>query len=202
MDKSRVLIIVDFQKDFAKKDGSLYVEGAEKALENIKNYINENQVDAVIFTVDWHYRDDRSFKQNGGQWPVHCVQYSEGAGIVDELFKLVVVEKGLPYFVFTKGTKITHEEYGAFEERIEDRVSPDLIVTENYGHDCQMALGKMHEYVICGLAGDYCVYETYKNLKESKLDITPFYDGMAFIGKKFDFEEKYNSQKESSNEQG
>ena len=199
MDKKKALIIVDFQKDFADKNGSLYVQGAEKALENIKKYINENKLDSVIFTLDWHNPDDHSFKENGGQWPVHCVQYSEGAGINDELFRLVL-EKKLPYFTFLKGNNSSHEEYGAFEERIEDIYGEDNFVVSNYSGNSAMGFSKLNDYVICGLAGDYCVYETYKNLKEWDVNITPFYDGMAFIGNEFNFEKKYKQQHKTSDD--
>ena len=55
---NKILIIVDFQKDFCEKTGSLYVPGAEIAKENILKYLDTEKPDAVCFTLDWHTRHD------------------------------------------------------------------------------------------------------------------------------------------------
>lgn len=194
-DKNKVLIIVDFQKDFYHKtEGSLYVPGAENALENILSYIenHHNEISECIFTVDWHTPEDESFKENGGQWPVHCLQYSEGAGINNEIMSMLIKHK-IMYHIFEKGTCSSHEEYGAFERRVE--YSDGHVELYNYVDKCCIdAFLTTVDYVICGLAGDYCVYQTYKNLRNFGFNIEPFYDGMSFIGDKFDFKEKYNTE--------
>ena len=81
------LIIVDRQKDFGNKFGALYVPGAEETEANTVIYIEKNhlRIAEVIFTVDWHTSKHCSFKSNGGIWPNHCQQFSEGAGISDAL---------------------------------------------------------------------------------------------------------------------
>ena len=84
---NKILIIVDFQKDFCEKTGSLYVPGAEIAKENILKYLDTEKPDAVCFTLDWHTRHDESFKRNGGIWPDHCIQYSEGAALDQDILR-------------------------------------------------------------------------------------------------------------------
>ena len=76
-----------------------------------ENYKNFNE---IIFTKDWHTPEDESFKKNGGTWPVHCLQNSEGAEIDKELI-LNLNKYNIPSKIFNKGTVYTHEEYGAFE---------------------------------------------------------------------------------------
>lgn len=182
METEKILIIVDFQRDFCNPQGSLYVKGSEEALENIKKFLEENLVKEVILTLDWHNYDDESFKVNGGQWPVHCLQYSEGAGISDELMK-IIGEHELPYQIFRKGDDPTHEEYGAFEKKIQMHNS-DNIMLVNHLETSMVMIKSDTEYVLCGIAGDYCVYETFKNLMKHGIKPRVFMDGMAFINQK------------------
>ena len=79
----KILIVVDMQNDFCLESGSLYVKGATPVLWNIEDLIYKENFEEVWFTVDWHEPNHVSFKDNGGEWPVHCVQYSQGAAIND-----------------------------------------------------------------------------------------------------------------------
>lgn len=181
----KTLVIVDFQKDFANPSGSLYVNGAEKAEEAIVNYIMKNVEDLsdVIFTVDWHNPEHCSFKKNGGIWPVHCVQFSEGAGISDKIMK-ACIDNNIQFQVFKKGTEEETEEYGAFSY-IELMYGPETEITFlNQAHD-DFVYVNTNEFVVCGIAGDYCVSETIKNLIKHQ-DVTPlsievFKNGIASI---------------------
>ena len=95
------LIIIDFQNDFCQPNGSLYVPKAEEAKKGIISYMQENSknFNEIIFTKDWHTPEDESFKKNGGTWPVHCLQNSEGAEIDKEL--LLNLEKyNIPMKIF------------------------------------------------------------------------------------------------------
>jgi nicotinamidase-related amidase len=81
----KTLVIVDFQYDFADSNGSLYVKGAEEAQKNVVELIRKGGFDQVILTRDWHKTCDKSFKENGGIWPVHCVEDTPGAQVMDEI---------------------------------------------------------------------------------------------------------------------
>jgi hypothetical protein len=76
--KANALIIIDPQNDFVK--GSLAVPGAEEAMNNIIKFIEDHKQDLgyIAVTLDWHPLSHCSFKEFGGSWPPHCVQYSEG----------------------------------------------------------------------------------------------------------------------------
>lgn len=184
----KTLIIVDFQKDFTHKTGSLYVKGSEQAEERIIKHIQESEdIDEVIFTVDWHKPKHCSFKENGGIWPLHCIQWTEGAGISDNIMK-VCIEKGLPIQVFTKGVDIEEEEYGAFVEL--DKVSPELWGHEylaNNAASTSPVVIKNLDVEVCGVALDYCVFNTITNLIQAKdLNITLLQDCSPCIGDKED----------------
>ena len=158
----KTLIIIDFQKDFIS--GSLAVPNAVEAEDAIVNYIKEHhkELKNVLFTVDWHRPKHCSFKNNGGIWPVHCVQYSEGAGISDKLIN-TCIEFNIPINVFKKGNITDVEEYGAFQYIYDLGTENNSFITvENKMHQLQYI--DTPDIVICGLAGDYCVKESITNL--------------------------------------
>ena len=189
----KTLIIVDFQKDFCNPNGSLYVPGAEEAEQAIVDYIENNYKDIlnVLFTVDWHSPNHCSFEKNGGIWPVHCVQFSEGAGISDKIIQ-ACISHDLKFSVFKKGNNDITEEYGAFQY-IGISGRGGIIVRNEFFQELVIS---NTEFVVCGLAGDYCVKETLNNLiqfnKSQKnfksinkdaliLNIEVFKDGVASI---------------------
>lgn len=73
----RMLLIVDPQVDFVT--GTLPVPHASEAMEKLAAYIAEEngKYDWLVVTEDWHPSRHCSFKENGGEWPVHCLQETE-----------------------------------------------------------------------------------------------------------------------------
>ena len=192
MKKKITLIIVDFQKDFSNVIGKLYVAGSENAKEAIIAFIRKNveNIGEIIFTVDWHTAKHCSFTINGGQWPAHCIQYSEGAGVDDDLVHLCI-ELGITIKFFIKGNDDAVEEYGAFEKmgtiiHINDDENAYTVSANNHKNDCSVAF-ESDNVVICGIAGDYCVKNTIANLIKYKspngltLDVNVLLDGIASI---------------------
>ena len=143
----KILIVVDYQYDFYHPDGALYVPGAEKLYDNILKIIPD--FDGVIFTLDNHPINHCSFKENGGIWPLHCVEGTQGASI-----PLEFVKQAKSYVFEYKGSPYNTEEYGAFNSIESLNFTLDLLST--FIENC--------EFVICGVASNYCVYETLKNL--------------------------------------
>lgn len=190
MEKKITLIIVDFQKDFSNVIGKLYVAGAENARQAIIAFIKKNAefIGEVIFTVDWHTVNHCSFKANGGIWPAHCVQYSEGAGVDDEILHLCI-ELGINMKFFIKGNDDSVEEYGAFE-KIGSLMTIGKdgysIVTNNHKNDSYITFNST-DLVVCGIAGDYCVKNTIANLINYKspngvmFNVSVLLDGIASI---------------------
>ena len=77
---------------------------------------------------------------------MHCVQYSPGAALPDEVLRAAADR---PYMVYRKGQSVNREEYGAFED-----ITPAMEIVLRHSDDITVA----------GLCGDYCVGETLKNL--------------------------------------
>ena len=61
--KSKVLVVVDVQRDFFDPSGSLYVGGSEVLPGKIAAIADS--YDAVIFTLDWHPGNHCSFAASG-----------------------------------------------------------------------------------------------------------------------------------------
>ena len=136
----KTLVIVDFQKDFCHPDGSLYVKGSQEAKKEIIQHIKaDDSIEEIIFTLDWHPFNHCSFVDNGGEWPRHCVNYTEGAGIPEDLLAAAYAKTSNVVFSL-KGTQSNKEEYGA------------------------LCVPKNKTIEVCGIALDYCVKNTIFNL--------------------------------------
>ena len=153
-DMKKSLIIVDPQVDFIS--GNLVVPDGKKAMSNIISELVMEKWKQVIVTVDWHPFDHCSFEVYGGKWPTHCVQHTNGASIVPNISSMLVElnKTGTPIEIIEKGEYSGLEEYGAFGTYSSKEWIKDLIPDLN------------HPIFISGVAGDFCVYETTKNLIE------------------------------------
>ncbi len=142
----KLLVVVDVQRDFFSPEGALYVSGSEQLPASIAALAEG--YDAVIFTLDWHPGNHCSFAPQGGPWPVHCVAYTQGAGLADEFAPILA---GGRCALFFKGQDPASEQYGAFES------------LEAYD-TVRAWLSSAREIDVCGIAGDYCVKASAENL--------------------------------------
>lgn len=143
----RILVVVDVQNDFLP-GGPLPVPDGDKIVPAVNALIKEAKAhdDYVVFTQDWHPVDHSSFVSNGGQWPMHCVEGTAGA----EIYK--GVNQSNFFLTVRKGTVQDVEQYSAVT-----REFVDLVHSIEY---CDLV-----EFIVCGLATDYCVAATAINLK-------------------------------------
>ena len=152
----KLLLLVDVQYDFI--NGSLAVEGAPEVMDALANYIGaqpKGLFDTIVMTADFHPYEHSSFKDNGGLWPVHCVQHTHGASIYQPVFE--AVKKQSPEAqVLTKGDDIAVDEYSIMANEKSAKKLLDLIE----GNDIQ-------EIYVAGLCGDYCVGNSIKDLVEA-----------------------------------
>ena len=153
---NRLLIIVDPQVDFttgslATKNGPAAMDYLAKALENgaWKNY------SWIIVTQDTHPANHCSFVEQGGVFPPHCVQGTEGMNVYPALQNILnSLTTNIPNIHFMhKGNIAEKEEFSVFQN---EQSGEKLRVTiEDIGFE---------GIDICGIATDYCVYETTKDL--------------------------------------
>ena len=167
-----LLIIVDPQNDFIT--GSLAVPGAVKAMDSLVDILNEKRIEFsnIIVTIDFHPFNHCSFKENGGEWPPHCIQYTEGAAMYPLLANVLGKLKDIEKVFFEKGWSQHLEEYSAFGS---------LYGSEGLLHT--MDEKYFDRIYVAGLAGDYCVFQTVQDIIELGFGDTVvlLLDGIASI---------------------
>jgi nicotinamidase/pyrazinamidase len=135
---ARALIIVDFQNDFTP-GGALAVRDGDAIAERIDELARSGDYDVVVATRDWHPPDHGSFTAQGGTWPEHCVQGTEGAELHPAL------DRTLVDVVVDKGQDRDTEGYSGFEATN----LAELLRERGVDH-----------ITVVGLATDYCVMNT------------------------------------------
>ncbi len=133
------LVIVDVQNDFVS--GSLAVPHGGEVVAPLNRYIAAflHTCLPIVATRDWHPPDHQSFREQGGQWPRHCVAGTAGAAFVAGL--------ALPAgaWIVSKATDRATEAYSGFAGT---DLGPRLEGT------------RARRLFIGGLATDYCVLRT------------------------------------------
>ena len=87
---------------------------------------------------------------------------------------LKCAEKNIPYQVLEKGTIFNIEEYGAISEIKDKRTYYELSSKSD-----TVFINKRANIIVCGVAGDFCVLETLKQLQP--LYPTVYLDGVVSI---------------------
>ena len=153
---NRMLIIVDPQIDFTT--GSLATKNGPAAMDNLAKKLSEGawkNYGWIIVTQDAHPANHCSFVENGGVFPPHCVQGTEGMNIYPALqAALTDITPNIPNIHYMqKGDLFDKEEFSIFQNaRSGMKLSATIKDMAFEGID------------ICGIATDYCVYETTKDL--------------------------------------
>ena len=163
----KTLVIVDLQKDFYLKSGALYVKGAEVLPSRIAKRIKEGGFDNIIITLDSHPINHCSFTENGGPWPKHCLKGSDGASISDKIFNVINELESTPrpnIVIVEKGCDSDKEEYGAFMGYNRFNNPFKYLFSNSIEKDIYDMLQESEDIEVCGIAGDYCVLNTIKEM--------------------------------------
>ena len=141
------LIVVDVQNDFCP-GGALAVTDGDQVVERVNELADA--MGFVVATRDWHPRDHSSFVEQGGPWPVHCVQGTPGAelhpGVRREWIDLVLDKGQVPEL----------DGYSGFQGTALDRLLRERDVE------------KVH---VASLALDYCVKETALDARRAGYEV-------------------------------
>lgn len=135
---AEALVIVDFQNDFTP-GGALAVAEGDRIAERLNELAADPRFELVIATRDWHPEDHGSFVEQGGTWPVHCVQDTEGAELNAAL------DRSRLDIVLDKGQDPGTEGYSGF-----DGTQLEQLLRER----------GIERLTVVGLATDYCVKHT------------------------------------------
>lgn len=141
----KALVVVDMQNDFMPW-GALGVPNADRLIPRINALMEKYPL--VVATKDWHPPHHMSFEFN---WPVHCVQETEGAEFTPGLH-FDKFEK-----TFYKGVDADVDSYSAFFDNEKKRST---------GLGEYLKKKGVNEVTIVGVATDYCVlYSTLDALQ-------------------------------------
>ncbi len=150
MDNS-ALIVVDVQNDFCP-GGALGVFEGDRIIPVLNKWIGlfAKRGMPVVYTKDWHPGNHCSFIEQGGVWPAHCVQGTDGAAFHQDLDELGTHNVKA---VFLKGFLPSVEAYSGFDGRLrEDKNGLTLAQWLKSKNVVKLYVG--------GLATDYCVKAT------------------------------------------
>lgn len=168
MSKVRILTIIDVQNDFLE-GGPLGVNGSNAIIPVINDLIENGEYDLIITTQDWHPANHISFAKTHGMnpleklsvvnketgeeesitlWPRHCVARTFGAEISESIIKKD------DFVTVYKGTDADDEGYSGFANIHKEAIDKARIHKETLTFD------------FVGIATDYCVYSTSKDIAE------------------------------------
>lgn len=104
------VIAVDVQNDFCP-GGALGIDGGDAVVPVLNDWLEKAAQQGALAVVsrDWHPVDHCSFESQGGPWPPHCLQDTEGAAFHPDL--------QLPPNTVrvSKGTAFDRDAYSAFD---------------------------------------------------------------------------------------
>lgn len=144
------LLIVDVQPDFCP-GGALPVPDGDAVVPVLNRWIAaaEDRGVPVYASRDWHPPRHSSFREEGGEWPPHCVQDTTGAAY-HPLLRLPA-----DAIKIAKGTRLDRDQYSAFDET---------------GLAANLRARGIHRVWIGGLAEDVCVKATALDARRAGLE--------------------------------
>ena len=168
-----VLIVVDCQYDFI--DGSLACENAENAVNNIIEYINNNNNLKVCYSADGHKITHHSFTANnhGGTWPVHCVAGTHGAEIHKDFYNKILNPENRPdehKNIYFKACEDEIDEYSAFNAKnYNNKILHEEIDAER------------DNIIIYGIASEFCVRESVLAFFNNNFKVKLLENALAWV---------------------
>lgn len=161
LESGDALVIVDVQNDFCP-GGALPVPGGDAVVPVLNRWIAAASAQGVpvYLSRDWHPRDHLSFETEGGPWPVHCVQDTQGAAFHTELY---VPSDAI---TVTKGTRFDQDQYSAFDQT---------------GFAAELERKGIRRVIVGGLAEDVCVRATALDARKHGFEVMLLGEGTRAI---------------------
>ncbi|MFW6013260.1 MAG: cysteine hydrolase family protein, partial [Candidatus Bipolaricaulota bacterium] len=176
---------IDTQKDFMKKDGALYVPGAEEiipTLQKITRYAKDKDF-PILGSVDAHQVKDQEFKQNGGPFPAHCIKGTEGQRKIAEL------QLENPIFI----PNVEYQEIMAVDKKVEEHLSSkgevffekqSFDVFNNPHLDRVLARLNVKQAVLYGVTTDFCVRAAAFGMADRDIEVYVVEDAIKPVNPK------------------
>ena len=167
-----VFVDVDTQADFMLPGGRLYVPGAEKLipiLERLRDFADQHGV-PILASTDAHSTEDLEFQL----WPPHCVRGTPGQLKLPEtlLRQYMVVPR-------ERLSPLTDLELSRCQQWILEKDVLNLF--QNPQADDLVKRLDAEQYVVYGVATEYCVRLAVKGLLDRKRPVTLLVDAIREI---------------------
>src|SRR3954469_125328 len=144
------LLIIDFQNDFCP-GGALPVADGDAIAPRVNELLDSGRFDLVVATRDSPPANHASFVAQGGPWPPHCVQGSQGAELHASL------DRSRIDHIVDVGAGVDDEGYSGFEKSNLAQLLKDADIDA---------------VTVVGLATDYCVRATALDALREGFDVT------------------------------
>lgn len=158
------LVVVDVQNDFCP-GGALAVKDGDEVVAPLNKFISAAKSAGlpIFFTRDWHPPDHMSFMSQGGIWPAHCVQDTQGA----QFHPGLKLPSGAT--TISKGQNPKAEAYSGFQ-----------------GTDLEKRLKNLgvREIFLGGLTTDYCVKESTIDARRAGFNVYVLKDCVRAVNAK------------------
>lgn len=171
-DHKMVFVDVDTQADFMLPTGSLYVPGAQEIIPNLARLLEfaRDHGVPVVSSVDAHSLSDEEFQQ----FPPHCVKGTPGQHKLPET--LLAQRTVLPN---EKHPEPTEAEISRCRQWILEKQKFDLFTNLHAAFLFEkLAAG---QYVVFGVATEYCVREAVLGLLQQGRPVTVVEDAIREI---------------------
>ncbi len=155
------LLLVDIQNDFLP-GGSLAVPDSDQILEPVNRCIDLFRKAGlpIYASRDYHPADHISFVDQGGDWPPHCVAGTEGVEFSPDLN----IPEGVE--IISKAMRQDKDAYSAMDG------------TELKGKLKEAGIKRIF---VCGLATDYCVLASARDLLKEQFEVILLVDGIRGV---------------------
>lgn len=169
-----ILWEVDVQRDFILPGGKLYVPGAEKLLPNIRRLTSAAQQGRVFLVShgDFHAPNDPEFET----FPPHCVKGTTGAELVPEALTDKVAR------VPNEPETELPEDLSNYRQILLEKQTLDIFKSR-HADELLQRLDRNAEFVVFGVATEYCVRLAAKGLLERGRHIAIVQDAIQALKK-------------------
>jgi nicotinamidase/pyrazinamidase len=156
------LVLVDIQNDFCP-GGALAVPQGDGIIPIVNRLAP--LFGFVAATQDWHPPNHISFKDQGGDWPPHCIQGTFGAQLHPGL------EKSNIDLVVKKAFSPERDVFEGLEAVDTDAVKLDVALRQR----------EISNIYVVGLATDYCVRSTVLDALDKGYEVYAIVDAMRAV---------------------
>jgi len=174
-----VFFDVDTQNDFMKSSGALPVPNAGDIVSNLgrlTNLANRMKI-KILGSVDRHFNNDKELMRNGGPFPDHCMDGSEGQKkICCTLLDDVIFIENRNYSDEDLKKALEHKQIIVEKQTYDATSNPNLLKI--------LKMMDVNEVIVYGVATDYCVKSVVMSLLKNNFKVKVVRDAIKAVNEK------------------